>query len=372
MKRNFAAFFLFLLAFGALCASAHARKPRNPRLKKAKAKPAAQGPVKPAEPVDQKDRMPPGRWTPDVKAALEDLAYRQGSRYAGYDQQHPPVAILPSSDAAVLGDPAFALFSRLVDRVDFKIDDNFWQVVPPPFGRQKLKAYHAQFFSEPESIWSQLPAYRQYRKLFYESYAAMCRQVGRKDCRAWTAQLLWGFREEDLRAYALESIALEAGKTLGTESIAVDGRDGKPYAARRGLRAIPEIKDLAALLIKNGFDVWVVGDDPQWALEAAAKELGLDPSRAAGIRVNIDAGRLGSTVLDPVPFRGGKVDAVVSNLGRVPALVVGADAWDLELLGYGAGVRLVLDKGDAALRAVAVDRGWLIQPYFGEAPASPR
>jgi hypothetical protein len=43
---------------------------------------------------------------------------------------------------------------------------------------------------------------------------------------------------------------------------------------------------------------------------------------------------------------------------------VGSSAEDADLLGYGEGLRVVLDKGDFKLIERARKKGWLVQPAF--------
>lgn len=359
---------IIFLAALALAADAHAKKPKNPRrAKRAKARAAKTVPA-PAAPQELVDQLKPGRWTPEAKAAIDALVRAKGDANTSYDPLQPPVAVLPADGAAMSGDAGLALFSRLVEQVDFKIDDAFWQAVPVTYGRQMLKVYHQQFFPEPQSAWPRLPAYQQYRRGFHHAYRSMCQNVGRKECRSWLAQLLIGFGEEDIRAYAAAAVKSELDRAFEPEEIAVDGKPSAALRLARGIRRWPEIEDLVAYLRRSGFDVWMVGDSPQAAVEAAAGVHGIDPSRAAGIRTKAEKGKLTAEVLDPVPFRGGKIDAVVSSLGRVPALIIGADPWDIELLGYGEGLRVLLDKGDPALRALAEDSGWVVQPIFTHAP----
>jgi len=233
-------------------------------------------------------------------------------------------------------------------------------MIPSSYKRQRIKADFEHFFAEPQSVWVRQASYQQYRKNFIETYQLMCRKEGRKECRSWMTRLLWGFREDELRAYAQEFVADELRRPLETEKVRLAEEDPSAVEIQRGLRPIAELKALAKILLASGFDVWVVADDPQWILEAMAKEYGVDPSRVAGIRLESKDGKLGSQILDPIPFKGGKVEALVAGVGRPPALVVGSDIWDIDMLDYGGRLRLLLDKGDVALRDTAAEKGWLL------------
>lgn len=362
MTKKIRIFFAVLLFAGASLPLAQAKRSKNPRRRRRPPAHAVRPPALPEGPA--KERLAAGRWDPRVKAALEDLVFEKGKINAGYDPLQPPVAVFAWDDAAIVNDSSEAVFTRLVERVDFKFEDGFWQNVPLAYGRQRLRAYYEQFSGEPQSVWLRQSAYQEYRKSFLRNYEDMCHRLGRKECRSWLSKLCWGFKEDELREYAQAVVRDELGRPLETESVRLSADDRAPATIRRGLRAIPEIRDLFRLLIGAGFDVWVIADGNQWATETMAKEYGVDPSRVAGIRVVLEKGKLGSEVAEPVPFRAGKVDAIASFIGRPPALAVGADPWDAEMLGYGDGLRVLLDKGDAALKAIAGENGWLIQPAF--------
>ena len=96
-----------------------ARVRRKARIKKTVPAAASAAAVKPRE------GLAAGRWDPAVKRALEDLLYEKGKNGAQYDAQKPPVAVFAWNDVVISGDPSEAVFFRLVERVDFKYDDDF-------------------------------------------------------------------------------------------------------------------------------------------------------------------------------------------------------------------------------------------------------
>lgn len=359
-----AVFFLTLLLAGSFAGpSLAARKPRNPRWTK---------PKKSAAPRKEEAALPPkipeilaaGRWKPEVKLALEDFLRAKGKGGPGYDPRLPPAAVFVWDDAVIVNDLAEAVFARLVERVDFKFEDKFWLLVPRQYLRRGLRVDYEQFVEEPQSVWAQQASYQQYRKKFLQAYQDLCQRQGRKECRAWLVRLLWGFRVDEIKTYAQEAVKEELARALATEAVREHAGDASPVEVRRGLRLVPELADLIAQLGKFGFDVWVVGEDGQEFLEAMVSQYGIDPSRAIGIRAETADGKRTGEILEPVPVESGKASAVVSALGRVPALIVGADGGDAELLGYGSGTRLLLDKGNGALKAAAAEKGWLVQPAF--------
>ena len=308
-------------------------------------------------------RLMAGRWSPEVRAAIEKLIAEKGSDAPGYDPKVPPVAVLPWSDASVVGDPAELVFLKLVSEVKFKIDDAWWELIPIGYGRQPTRAAYEQFVSLSSDVWKAQPSYDGWRKGMLSSYLALCRGVGRKECRSYLARLWAGWRFDEAQDYSKRVLDDEKKRVSAVETVRGEPDDRKPLRARRGLRVIPEIRDLAAKLRVAGFDVWVIDDVPQPVLAASTLDYGIDPSRTYGVQNSTEGARMGADVKVPVPTRGGKAEALQSQIGRPADLVIGRDSADFELLDYGDGLRVALD-GDPDLVKKAGERGWLLQHAF--------
>ncbi len=350
---------LFALAAGG-AEAATTRRPKNFRLGWKK-KPAAEVSVstEPAKPVPAV--VMPGRWTEETRDALNAFIEKRGKLAPGYDAAKPPVAVLPWSDSLVAGDPAELVFLSLTTKAEFAFDDEWWEIVPIVYGRQPTRAAYDQFIKLSSSVWQSQPQYHQYRKGVLESYLGLCRGVGRRECRPYLMRLFAGWKERDAVDYAKNVIAEEKARPAGVEIVRAEEGDENPLKLRRGLRLIPEMRDLAQKLRAAGVDVWIVDDLPQPVLAAAASDYGIDPSRVQGIKVAPDGARFSASVLKPIPTRGGKAEIVKAVVGRPPDLVLGRDAADLDLLSYGDGLRIAL-TGDPALEAAARERGWILQP----------
>ncbi len=304
-----------------------------------------------------------GRWDSEIRTAVENLIAERGRASAGYDPKAPPVAVLPWSDASVAGDPAELVFLRLVSEAKFKFSDSWWGIVPIVYGRQPTRAAYDGFVSLSSSVWTAQPGYHGWRKGMLSSYVGLCRGVGRKECRSYLARLWAGWRLDEAEDFAKETLAAEKNHSGSSQDIPGEAGDAAPLHARRGLRVIPEMRDLAAKLKSSGFDVWVVDDVSQPVLLASAGDYGVDPSRVYGVRNSTDGARMGAEILKPVPTRGGKVEIVQTALGRPADLVVGRDLADFDILNYGDGLRVVFDI-DPGLVKKARERGWLVQKTF--------
>ena len=309
----------------------------------------------------EKIRLMAGRWTPEVRAALDQFIEKRGKGSPGYDPDKPPVAVLPWSDALVVGDPAELVFLRLTTEAKFRFNDAWWQMVPIVYGRQPARTAYENFIQLSSSVWQSQPDYSRYRKAILESYIGLCRGVGRRECRQYLMRLWAGWKEEAAVDYARRVIDEEKARPAGVELILAEEGDKAALHVRRGLRLIPEMRDLAVKLRAAGVDVWIVDDLPQPVLSAAASDYGIDPSRIIGVRAKPEGSRMSGAVLKPIPTRGGKTELVQSALGRPADFVLGRDAADSELLAYGEGLRIVL-SGDSELTAKAREKGWLIQP----------
>lgn len=296
---------------------------------------------------------------------MEEVALEYGRLSKRYDPDAPPVAVLSWDGLCAKGDAAEQLFLKLVSRVELKFDDEFWKIVPIAYGRQRLRAAYEQFAPLPSEVRDSLPSYHQYRKGFLKSWRDMCEKIGTKDCRIYLAKMLRGLSEEEAAGLAAAAAAEEENRLdEAVEEVREWPEDPFPVRVRLGLSAVPEAKDLAALLVREGFEVWLVGLQPQPVLEAAAKELGFEGVRLAGIRQGVQRDRLTGLVQEPVPYRGGTVEIIAARTRRSAILVVSAAADDEPLLSHGEGLRVVLDAGGPDLRGKARARGWLLQPPF--------
>ncbi|MFA6315820.1 MAG: hypothetical protein WC943_00215 [Elusimicrobiota bacterium] len=371
-----AALAAFLLA--AVCGDADAygrKKPKNPKRKKpaAGAPAGAAAAASPAVPAGPSPLLAPGRWDPSVRVRIEEFVRSQGSQAPDYDPGSPPVAVFSLNDVLIVNDLGEAVFQRMVlssqtvvPAFDLRFDEDFWQMLPAAFGRLTLRADYQQLLAAPVSIWPDQPGYRRLRKGFVKMYREFCGQRGLKECRGLLARMFKGYTEDEAVGYAKDVINDELGRPMGWEFLEDRASDPAPLRIKTGLRPVPEMKDLLSVLGREGFDVVVVSEDSQIAVRQMVKHFGLPPERGLGIRVSVSTRTflLEDEVEPPFPFRSGKIEAILSAMGRPPAFVAAASAEDAALLSYGEGLRLLIDRGDPDLRRVGVDRGWIIQPAF--------
>jgi len=354
---------MLLLLFGVIApfsqaASARTKRPARPKSHhRRKAQPAA--PERPrVAPIAR--TLGPGRWSPEVRDALDRMIQERGSTAAGYSAADPPVAVFVWEKVAVVHSLGDALFQRLVREAEFKFSPEFWTLFPAQYGRNRARAAHEGFRSQPRPAWDRDPYYAIYRKTFLKAFRSMCKAWGEAKCVRWREQLWVGFAEDEARRYARNVLVDELRRPVGVESVPEYAGDPDPAQENTGLRRIPEMEDLFAKLRARGFDVWVLCSANQMAAEEFAREYGVYPGRVVGFRAKLAGERLSADVLIPAPVGSGDEEAVVMFIGRSPALIVGG-AEDAGLLSYGRGVRImVLDPEKA--KAAPRSKTWIVQP----------
>lgn len=135
---------------------------------------------------------------------------------------------------------------------------------------------------------------------------------------------------------------------------------------RRGELAIrPAMRELVWALQRSGWEVWVVTASPEVLVQAVAEHVGLHPGRIVGMRSRVAAdGRYLPEILDPVTFAEGKLEAVRAVTGRDPAFAAGDSISDEPMMAASRHALLV-DRGNDALRARGLGRGWWVQSSAG-------
>ncbi len=119
---------------------------------------------------------------------------------------------------------------------------------------------------------------------------------------AWAAQLQAGHTPAEIAGFAQSAItaglAADEGatQTVGTQK------------ANAYVRIYDQIKDLAGVLQKNGFDVWVVSASPQYFVEPFAAMVDIPADHVVGIRMVLEAGKLTSNIQGCGPVADGTND----------------------------------------------------------------
>ena len=154
--------------------------------------------------------------------------------------------------------------------------------------------------------------------------------------------LIVGRRETDIRAEVLE---------LFSHSLSTGA-----------LRLRPALIELIWAMQRNSWVVYIVTASPAVVISPVAQQLGIPADHVLGMWCNTDPkDRFCPPTQAPITYREGKVSAIQTAIQSKELTFAAGDAiTDLELLEY-ASNQLVVDKGVAALRIVAEEKGWLIE-----------
>ncbi|MFA6092402.1 MAG: hypothetical protein WCU88_07555 [Elusimicrobiota bacterium] len=272
-------------------------------------------------PAVEIDRIPlgPGRWTPAVRDRLEHLLASKNLS-AGAET---PTVIVALESVAQAHDPGDALFQRLVDRAEFRFDDDFWKLIPEPFGRERIRAALSGFKDQPSKLWPKEESYPLYRKAFYAARKDICAAWSARECARWRATLLSGYLEPDLRAAVRELIGPALAEPVRIARVGDFPEDPEGVEIVTGLRKVPELEALFRALERRGCEIWFFSRSDQWSAEGFAKLYGIPPGRVAGVRSIVRNGTLSAEIVPPVPQGEGAVEAVARFIGRPPVLALG-------------------------------------------------
>jgi phosphoserine phosphatase len=162
----------------------------------------------------------------------------------------------------------------------------------------------------------------------------------------WLAQINNGFSLEQVREWAAESV------------------QALPH-----LPIFPWMESIIDHLHRRNVDVYVVTASVKWAVEPAAKKLGISYDKVIGITTKVKDGIVTDEQDGPITWREGKVTGLLEKTGRkAPFFCAGNTLGDLALLDCSTQLRLANTVVPAShgnfeteqkLLEIAKNRGWL-------------
>jgi HAD superfamily phosphoserine phosphatase-like hydrolase len=182
---------------------------------------------------------------------------------------------------------------------------------------------------------------------FLSRYERLCHEQGKRVGYAWCAEMAYGRNDAALAALAAEVLDRE-------------------IAAGRITYREPMV-ELVEALVDSGWQVWVVSASLEELVVEAARRIGWPRTQVLGMRLARDAAGVAlPKALDPLPYEEGKVAVIDRFIGRRPRFAAGDSDTDLPML-EAAEHRLVIDRGQPALRRRAADGGYWLQAGWGAA-----
>lgn len=200
------------------------------------------------------------------------------------------------------------------------------------------------------------------RDLFYalmDAFPRRIERVGAAETYAWALSLHAGIPLETHRE--LSKAMLKREGTMPLHHLVLSRREGEaPLTIRRGIRTRPAFQALIANANQRDVPAWIVSATNQWTVAAAAEQFGISEDRIIGNRNQVVNGIISTKREGVTTYHSGKVSALEER-GLSVALACG-DSWsDVPMMEY-ARYGLLVDRGDAKLRAHAISKGWAIVP----------
>ncbi len=308
-----------------------------------------------------------GRWTNENRAALETLLRRE--------YPYPPIAIFDWDQTSMHGDVADAVFHQLCRELAFQFES-------PEFTRWVQEIPVPTRILEWYELWRARPGQETRSALRFElerTRHALHESEDDNQAWAWDSGAFVGWKPSAVREYARRVIARELAAPIQTEYLSGDFAHGDAGSAsqgqgalalRRGLRARPEMHELAAEFRRAGWGVYVVSASPQWVVAAAAERYSIPLQNVIGMRRALEDGRITAAFEPPCSWGDGKLDAyqMFVTRERPPNFVAGDSVGDWKLLEWAADCELLVEPTQDALREYALARrelgeSWLIQRF---------
>lgn len=143
------------------------------------------------------------------------------------------------------------------------------------------------------------------------------------------------------RIHFLAGLTPREIENMGTECFQQSYR-GKFY---------PEMKILISNLKEYGFEVWILTASPEQLYQKFfSEELGISPVQVVGAKCVIREGKTTHEIIPPIPQDDGKAHTIETFIKAKPLIVGGNSRGDLDMLNESAGLKIVVNPDDVAVR----------------------
>lgn len=197
---------------------------------------------------------------------------------------------------------------------------------------------------------------------------------------AWAAQLLAGWRDSDVAAFAEQARQENLAAPEGTEQ-KVGSTEQTGW-----VRYYPQMRDLIGALQANGFDVRIISASAEPVVRVWAAELGIPADKVMGVRTERDGDVVTSRLVPcggsvSIPYIEGKrcrVNEQVFGISgpaayevaappRRAAFGAGDSDTDVSFLSDATALRLAINRNKTELMCTAYDDAdgrWIVNPMF--------
>ncbi|EPG74935.1 haloacid dehalogenase-like hydrolase [Leptospira fainei serovar Hurstbridge str. BUT 6] len=282
-------------------------------------------------------------WDSSVRFGLEKMLSEQ-----------PQFACFDFDNTLIRGDLGVATMQYIMTNGLLRADlDEFWEELRDPF-----------LPLETISVWRDLwRAFRMHKDM--RSYARLVEEIlrlfftvseeeGPEAAYRWTRIIYSGMSEEELKKIA-RYVFVENQKQNRNDFVLADGR-----SMDCRLRIREPLLELIRKLKERKWEVWIITASPEYCVQVAAQEFGLEPNRVRGMRLKSKQGVLLPEIEEPLTYNDGKVKAIREITSSEIGFAAGDAFTDLSML-LEANRSLLIDHGDIDLRSIGESAGWWIQ-----------
>jgi len=122
----------------------------------------------------------------------------------------------------------------------------------------------------------------------------------------------------------------------------------------------PAMKAAISKFQAGGSEVWIVSASHRWIVEPGAAYLRIPADHVVAISTVVRDGRVTDEIIEPVPFKEGKVDAIQKYIRKTPAVVFGNSMSDAPMMRLSTSTAVAINPNDE-LRALALEKKWAVQ-----------
>lgn len=196
-------------------------------------------------------------------------------------------------------------------------------------------------------------------------YGQVYAHSGMAEAYRWS-RVLFAFQgEKELRSIARYVFGYEQNQPIGVTQLP------SGLQIPRGIRVYREVHALIRAMLERGWDVRIVTASPQVLIQAVITHWGIAENRVHGMRLERGPhDLLLPRIVEPMPVQAGKVARLQTEVDGPLDFMIGDSIGDFELLRH-AKRAILIDRGNAELKAAAVEAGMIIQQPFPVAEEAP-
>lgn len=287
----------------------------------------------------------------ELPPLLKEYAGEQLER-ALRPSNHGRKLALDFDNTCILGDTGELFHLHLSEEMAWDLE-HFASEIAPADGQARLQDLLARRAAGEDCT----------HEIFEELMVAFPRRLlraGSLDTYAWAARLQVGASVSALKNHARAMLRKESARPREVQ--AFDFGDTS-LAIARGIRSRPAFDALIRTAQARGIEPWVITATNPWVVSVAAEDFGIPSERVIGNGHRVVRDVVQTTRDTPVTIRQGKADAYTQQVSEdaPPVLAVGDSRSDYELMQM-SDEAILIDRGDASLRADAESHGWAVIP----------